>query len=343
MLFFDESAIVSGNAHHIYTLHKEGYCCGVSLPKRDFEELREKMLKAAKEGISEAYKSEEYALMQAVNAHIETSRSYNMIFERLSEWYGIYFPEIKIANPNTLAKLVMALNSNNLDKKGIEEVIEDKEKADQIYKRAQSTIGRKMDSSESKAIVRFARLGLFMAESLDEIDLYIKEAAKRIMPNTTFLTDHMIAAELLSKAGSMERLATMPAGTVQLLGAEKALFKHIKFGSRPPKYGILFKLPEVSTAQREYRGRIARTYATKICIALKADYFSKKFIAEKLKKTLEENIKRIKESPIREKKEFKREEFRRQSFGRREGAADRGFQKYKGKRHEFKKGKYGRR
>lgn len=281
------------------------------MPKRDFEELREKMLKSAKEGISEAYKSEEYALMQAVNAYIETSRSYNMIFERLSEWYGIYFPEIRIANPNTLARLVIALNSNNIDRKTIDDVVEDKEKAEQIYKKAQATIGRKMDSSESKAIVRFARLGLFVAESLDEIDSYIKDASKRLMPNTTYLTDHMIAAELLGKAGSLERLATMPAGTVQLLGAEKALFKHIKFGSRPPKYGILFKLPEVSTAQREYRGRIARAYATKICIALKADYFSKKFIAESLKKNLNDNIKRIKESPIKEKKEFKRQEFRK--------------------------------
>ena len=122
---------------------------------------------------------------------------------------------------------------------------------------------------------------------------YIKSAANSIMPNVTYLTDDKIAAELLAKAGSLERLATMPASTIQLLGAEKALFKHIKFGSKPPKYGIIFKLPAVTSAQREKKGMVARAYATKICIALKADYFTKKFIADKLKETLDGNIEKI--------------------------------------------------
>ncbi len=289
------------------------------MPKKGFEEIRERMLKSAKQGISEAYKSEEYALMQAVNAQIETSRSYNLAYERLSEWYGIYFPEVRMSNPTTLARLVIALNHKGIDDRAIEEAIKDSAKAEEIYKKAQSTIGRKMDMGESRAIVGFANLAISLGASLEELDLYIKEAATRLMPNTTYLTDHMIAAELLSKAGSLERLATMPAGTVQLLGAEKALFKHIKFGSRPPKYGILFKLPDITNAQREIRGRIARVYATKICIALKADYFSKNFIAEKLKKDLDESIKRIKEKPITPKKEQPRQDFKRRNFGKQEG------------------------
>ena len=120
----------------------------------------------------------------------------------------------------------------------------------------------------------------------------------------------------------------MPAGTVQLLGAEKALFKHIKFGSKPPKYGILFKLPEVTNAPREIRGRIARVYATKICIALKADHFSKNFIAEKLKKDLDTSIKRIKESPVKPKNETPDRGFEKKGFQRRMGG--RGFQRRKG-------------
>ncbi|MEM0149807.1 MAG: hypothetical protein QXW10_02850, partial [Candidatus Micrarchaeaceae archaeon] len=103
----------------------------------------------------------------------------------------------------------------------------------------------------------------------------------------------------LSKAGSMERLATMPASTIQLLGAEKALFKHIKFGSKPPKYGVLFKLPAISNGKRSARGKIARLYATKISIALKADYFSKRFIADKLKEDIEKNMLRINSQPER--------------------------------------------
>ena len=285
------------------------------MPKRNIDELRERMLKSAKEGIRNAYESEEYALMQAINAHIETSRSYNLNFERLSEWYGIYFPEIRMGNPNTLAALIIAVgNEQKPSKEKIVEAVKDADKAEAIYSKAVETIGRRMNDDETKAIVRFARLSNEMAASLDELDSYIKAAANRLLPNTTYLTEPKIAAELLGRAGSMERLATMPAGTVQLLGAEKALFKHIKFGSRPPKYGVLFKLPEIGTAPREIRGKIARVYATKICIALKADHFSKNFIAEKLKKDLELSIKRIREKPIVPKKEFPRREFRRQDF-----------------------------
>jgi nucleolar protein 56 len=123
-----------------------------------------------------------------------------------------------------------------------------------------------------------------------------------MLPNTTYLTDEKIAAEMLSKAGSLERLATMPASTIQLLGAEKSLFKHIKFGSKPPKYGILFKMPVVNSASKDTRGRIARVYATKISVGLKADYYTKRFIAKELKKSLDEAIERIRAAPVKERK-----------------------------------------
>jgi nucleolar protein 56 len=157
-----------------------------------------------------------------------------------------------------------------------------------------------MSERERDAILNFAKLSNQMYDTMLGLEAYIKATSTELMPNTTYLTDEKIAAELLSKAGSLERLATMPASTVQLLGAEKALFKHIKFGSNPPKYGTLFKLAEISNGPRDRRGRIARAYAAKISIALKADYFTKSFIAEKLKADLEKAVKRIKEAPARE-------------------------------------------
>lgn len=261
------------------------------------------MLKRAKEGISAAYKNEEFALIQAINAYLETSKSYNLAYERLSEWYGIYYPEVKVNNPKTLADLAMVLNSSDeISEEKIKSIIEDSQKAESIFRKATATIGRKMNVNEQSALIGFARLSGGMHDALQELEAYIKKASTDLMPNTTYLTDEKIAAELLSKAGSLERLATMPAGTVQLLGAEKALFKHIKFGSKPPKYGVLFKMPEISNGPRDKRGRIARAYATKISIALKADYFSKKFIAEKLKEDLQKTIKKINESPAKQKR-----------------------------------------
>ncbi len=256
------------------------------------------MIKKAKEGIKSSYSNEEYALIQAINAYLETNKSYNLVFERFSEWYGIYFPEVKITNPKVLADLAVVLNSKSeISQEKINSIINDEQKSASIYKKATSTMGREMSYNEMNAVLDFAKLSNQMYDTLLGLESYIKITSKAIMPNTTYLTDEKIAAELLSKAGSLERLATMPASTVQLLGAEKALFKHIKFGSKPPKYGVLFKLADISNGPRDKRGRIARAYATKVCIGLKADYFTKNFIAEKLKEDLERTIKKIKETP----------------------------------------------
>jgi nucleolar protein 56 len=257
-----------------------------------FEQRREEALKETKEKIKSAYTNEEFALVQAINAYLETVKSYNLLYERLAEWYGIYYPEIKVGSQEMLAELALVLNDKDkISKEGIKAVVKDEKKSSEIYDITVSTIGREMSQNERKAVARFALLSKEMKETLDELDAYINNAARSLMPNVTYMTDEKVAAELLSKAGSLERLATMPASTIQLLGAEKALFKHLKFGSKPPKYGVLFKLTEVGGARRELRGRIARAYATKLAIAARADAFSKRFIAKELKETVNKNIK----------------------------------------------------
>lgn len=265
----------------------------------DFVELRERMIKATKGEIREAYSNEEFILIQAINAFNETTRSYNLMYERLSEWFGIYFPEIKVGSPSVLAELATLLCSGGeVDGKEVARIIDDPQKAESICKKITETMGRKPEGDEKEAIGAFANLTKDAGKGLQGLDAYIKAATNRIMPNVTYLTDDKIAAELLAKAGSLERMATMPAGTIQLLGAEKALFKHIKFGSKPPKYGVIFKLAAVTNAQREKRGMVARAYATKIAIAVKADYFTKKFIADKLKETLDESLGKISEKKV---------------------------------------------
>jgi nucleolar protein 56 len=296
------------------------------LPKETFEEMREKMLKSAKQGIKSAYSSEEYALIQAINAYLETTKSMNLMYERLTEWYGIYFPEIRMSSPKTLANLAVVMTEGKgASLERITEAIGDESKAKSVYEKAQSTIGRDMTENEKKALVRFAEMTNDTISAMEELEAYIKHASTKLMPNATYLTDEKIAAELLSKAGSLERLATMPASTVQLLGAEKALFKHIKFGTKPPKYGVLFKLPQIGSANREIRGRMARAYATKLCTALKADYFTKKFIAEQLKKSLDETVEKIRAAPPRPKPQGRPQQGSRPQWkGRDGGDRDRG-------------------
>ncbi len=271
--------------------------------KESFEELRERMLKSAKSGIKSAYSSEEYALIQSINAYLETEKSMNLAYERLTEWFGIYLPEIRMSNARTLAALALSIATKPITLESVAEAVEDRQKAEQIVQKANQTIGRKMNDEEKQTVASFAKMLKDMGQSMESLQSYIKASATRVLPNVTYLTDEKIAAEMLSKAGSMERFALMPASTVQLLGAEKALFKHLKFGNKPPKYGVLFKFAPIGTAPKDKRGKIARVYATKIAIALKADYYSKNFIAKDLKESIDSTVQRILKEPEKQKQQ----------------------------------------
>jgi nucleolar protein 56 len=256
-------------------------------------------MEVAKRSVSNAYATEEHSVIQAINAYLELERIKNQVYERLEEWYSIYFPELKISNQSTYAKFVIEIGKNkkaaSIEK--LREVVGDK--AEDTMKGIAYSIGREPSESEYATIRRLAETELSLIEAEQNVDSYLEGSTKKLMPNITYLIDYKVAAELLAKAGSLSRMATLPAGTIQLLGAEKALFKHIKFGGKPPKYGVLFKLPVVSNAPKNRGGKIARMYATKISIASKADAFTKRFIADKLKETLDKAISRSASQPRR--------------------------------------------
>ncbi len=265
--------------------------------KETLEDKRRRLLELAKESVAKAYSTGEHAVMQAISTYNELEKVKNQVYERLMEWYGIYFPELRLGGPHAYAKLVSLIGvdkskadfSKLANETGIAE--------DTLRSLASKSIGGSPSDAEYEALKNVAALVLKIEELQQQIDSFLEKEAKRLMPNICSIVDYRIAAELLSKAGSLQKLAQMPASTIQLLGAEKALFRHIKYGSKPPKYGVLFKLKEIASARKEDRGRIARAYATKISIAARADAISKEDISQVLKRQLEEAIKRIKESP----------------------------------------------
>ncbi len=116
---------------------------------------------------------------------------------------------------------------------------------------------------------------------------------KKIAPNTSRIAGSLTGARLLSYAGGLEKLAMLPASTIQILGAEKALFRFKKEGGKPPKHGIIFQNPYINKAPRTVRGKIARIMASKIAIAAKADAFTKRDISEELTEDMERKIKHI--------------------------------------------------
>ncbi|MDY6865235.1 MAG: hypothetical protein SVY15_04590 [Halobacteriota archaeon] len=103
---------------------------------------------------------------------------------------------------------------------------------------------------------------------------YIHEIMKNIAPNVTLLAGPLLGARLISISGGLKNLSKMPSSTVQVLGADKALFRHLTKGTPPPKHGIIFRHPLVHGAPWWQRGKIARVFASKLSIAARIDFYS---------------------------------------------------------------------
>lgn len=125
------------------------------------------------------------------------------------------------------------------------------------------------------------------------LEKQIENDMEHIAPNITRMVGPLIGARLISIAGGLERLAVMPASTIQILGAEKAFFRFKKEGGKPPKHGVIFQQSLVNKAPYNIRGKIARVLAAKISIATKADAFTKRNISKELIDSLEERVKEI--------------------------------------------------
>jgi len=129
---------------------------------------------------------------------------------------------------------------------------------------------------------------------IKSLEKQIERDMEKMAPNITKIVGPLIGARLISHSNGIIKLATMPASTIQILGAEKALFRYKKEGGKPPKHGVIFQHSIINRAPRVNRGKIARTFATKIAIAAKADAFTKRDISKELKEDLDKRIKEIK-------------------------------------------------
>ena len=137
-------------------------------------------------------------------------------------------------------------------------------------------------------------LGLY--DYAEELERYQNALAQEICPNISAVAGHDIAAKLVAHVGSLNKLGMMPSSTIQVLGAEKALFKHLKNRKiAPPKHGIIFQHPRISSSPKTGRGKIARALANKIALAARADAFTKHFIADDLKKDFDKRYNEIME------------------------------------------------
>ena len=234
---------------------------------------------------------------QAIRAIDDLDKTYNLFVIRLREWYSVHFPELDdlVRDHEQYVRLVAELGHRenftleNLKKLGIPE-----QKALRIVKAAEESIGADLSEFDIEPIRTIARMAWEMSELRKRLSDYIDTVMREVAPNISALVGSLLGARLISLAGSLEELAKMPASTIQVLGAEKALFRALRTGGRPPKHGIIFQYPDVHKSPRWQRGKIARALASKLAIAAKVDAFTGRFIGDKLVQELRKRIEEIK-------------------------------------------------
>ncbi len=256
------------------------------------EESRKQLFERARMSVRKAYAKRDSLLIQTVNALNELNKATNLLFERLREWYSIYFPELYVAEPEKYCLLVEAIDKENIDEAKLASIV-DVGKASQIASKSRSSMGIDFEAKDLRAVKLLAARICELKKLRAELEEYQANIARELCPNLCYLLEPALAARIVSQAGGLEKLAVLPASTIQVLGAEKALFKHLRQNARPPKHGVIFNHPAICNAPKKQRGKIARALATKIFIASKADAFTKNFIAEKLKANFEKRLKDI--------------------------------------------------
>ena len=132
-----------------------------------------------------------------------------------------------------------------------------------------------------------------MFENRKMLSKYLENITAAALPNTSKVAGPVLTARLLSLAGGLEKMSKMPSSTIQLLGAEKALFRHMRGEGKAPKYGVLFGHPLIQAAPKELKGKVARIISARIALAARTDNFSDKDQGDDMKKDMEEQVRKI--------------------------------------------------
>ncbi len=235
---------------------------------RRFKDLYSLNLRETKQKMRESVSDENF-ILQTINYMGELDRIFNILMKRLREWYELYNPEFsrRVQDHAKFIELML---------EGKDEKEKDSMGAD---------VGKE-DLAEIKSIAFKAREIFSERKSKEE---YLGKLMNKVCPNLTAVAGVAIGAKLIALAGDIKRLMLFPSSTVQLLGAEKAMFRHMKTGARAPKHGIIHEHPIVASAKN--KGKAARAVADKISLAVKIDYFKGEFIGDKFRKEIEGRFK----------------------------------------------------
>ena len=215
-------------------------------------------------------------IVQAVSLLDDLDKELNNYIMRSREWYGWHFPEMgKIVTDNlayvrTVQKMGMRVNAAKTDLSDI--LPEEIEAA--VKEAAEISMGTEISEVDLINIKHLCEQVVEIQEYREQLYNYLKNRMVAIAPNLTILVGELVGARLISHAGSLINLAKHPASTVQILGAEKALFKALKTKHDTPKYGLIYHAQIVGQSATALKGKVSRMLAAKAALACRVDALS---------------------------------------------------------------------
>ncbi|KAK4774539.1 hypothetical protein SAY86_009474 [Trapa natans] len=238
-------------------------------------------------------------VIQAIFLLDTLDKDINSFSMRVREWYSWHFPElVKIVNENYLYSKVAKyiedrsnLSEDNIP--GLTDIIGDEDKAKEIVEAAKASMGQELSPIDLINVQQFAQRVMDLSDYRKKLYEYLVTKMNDIAPNLAALIGEVVGARLISHAGSLTNLAKCPSSTLQILGAEKALFRALKTKGNTPKYGLIFHSSFIGRASTRNKGRMARYLANKCSIASRIDCFSDRgstIFGEKLKEQVEERL-----------------------------------------------------
>ncbi|XP_011869625.1 PREDICTED: nucleolar protein 56 [Vollenhovia emeryi] len=240
-------------------------------------------------------------IIQSISLLDQLDKDINTFSMRIREWYSYHFPELSKVVPEIYmyAKVAQVVKNRKqlTDEKVamLEEVVMDSTRAGAIVNAAKSSMGMDISPVDLMNVEVFAGRVVALVDYRRKMAEYLTSKMEGVAPNLATLIGDQVGARLIAHAGSLINLAKAPASTVQILGAEKALFRALKSRgkSNTPKYGLLFHSTFIGRAGTKNKGRIARYLANKCSIASRIDCFTEipsRIYGQKLKQQVEDRL-----------------------------------------------------
>ncbi len=269
---------------------------GIKKSKEDISARHKKISEQLiKMQVSQAGEQGDVAVIQIIETLDILKKSISLFSVRLREWYGLHFPELtdkEIEDNIILARLISVLgHRNNFTKENITKDFEfNDERIRFLIENASISMGAEINL---KTVKGYADQILSLDSYRQELEENLDGLMEATAPNLKAIIGSLIGAKLITKAGSLKKLAYMPASRIQLLGAETALYRFLKTGKGIPKHGLIFQWNQIRGSKPWIRGKISRVVSGKIGLAAKIDYFQGEFMGNEISEDLSRKIKEI--------------------------------------------------